>query len=235
MKRKNNLYQNLYKLENINNAFKEVCRNTKNKNKVNRYKEFKCANIAHIYTILKEKRYVVGKPFKFIIYEPKKREILSQNMQDKIVNHLVSRQILYPSILPCLVDENVASRENKGTKAGLDYFYKYNKICKMKYGTFYILKCDIHKFFQSIDKNILKTKLLKKIKDKDAIQILFHIIDSEQAGLGIRLYDLANTSCFLSKRLRPLYKRRIKNKILCQISRRLFALSSIKRISKRVL
>lgn len=34
MKRKNNLYQNTYKMENILQAYDEVCRNTKNKRKV---------------------------------------------------------------------------------------------------------------------------------------------------------------------------------------------------------
>ena len=34
MKRKNNLYQNTYKMENILAAYNEVCRNTKNKRKV---------------------------------------------------------------------------------------------------------------------------------------------------------------------------------------------------------
>lgn len=57
---------------------------------------------------------------KFIIYEPKERLIVSQNIQDKIVNHLVARHILYPAILPCLLDVNVASRKNMGTSKGLE-------------------------------------------------------------------------------------------------------------------
>ena len=53
-------------------------------------------------------------------------------MFDKIMNHMVARHILYPAILPCLLDCNVASGKRLGTKAGLDYFYKYNQICKVK-------------------------------------------------------------------------------------------------------
>lgn len=56
---------------------------------------------------------------KFIIYEPKERQIVSQNMQDKIVNHLVARYILYPALIPCLLDVNVASRKNMGASKGL--------------------------------------------------------------------------------------------------------------------
>jgi hypothetical protein len=121
----------------------------------------------------------------FTIYEPKERRIVSQNIHDKIINHLVSRYILYPSIIPCLISENVASIKNKGTKEGLRLAYSYHRKCKIKYNNYYILKCDISKFFASIDKEILKSKLRKKIKDKDALDIVFKIIDSEEKGIGI--------------------------------------------------
>ena len=173
------------KIENIMQVFNEICRNTRNKRKVAKYKEQKCINIFRVYNILKSKSYIPSEPFVFTIYEPKERRIESQTMEDKLINHLVSRYILYPSILPCLIDTNVASRKNKGTSAGLMYFKKYNNICKIKYNTYYILKCDIKKFFQNVNKEILKNKVSRIIKDRDAIDIVFNIIDSEKQGLGI--------------------------------------------------
>ena len=185
MKRKNNLYQNTYKMENILAAYNEVCRNTKNKRKVRNYKEYKCIYISRIYETLKNKTYEVGPYNVFTIYEPKERRIVSQSLHDKVINHLVSREILMPSVIPCLVDENIASRKNMGTKKGYELFKKYIRKCKIKYGNYYILKCDISKFFASINQEILKEKLKRKIKDKDALDILFKIIDSEKEGLGI--------------------------------------------------
>lgn len=185
MKRKSNLYKDIYNLENIMTVYDEICRNTKNKRKVARYKEHKCRNIFRVYEILKNKKYVPGKPYVFTIYEPKERRIESQSMEDKLVNHLVSRYILYPALVPSLIETNVASRPNKGTSAGLKYFRNYSKICKNKYGDYYILKLDIRKFFFSIDKEILKDKVSKKIKDKDALDIVYKIIDNEEYGLGI--------------------------------------------------
>lgn len=185
MKRMGNLYQNIYNLDNIVLAYDEVCRNTRNKNKTNNYKEYKCVYISRIYTILKNKQYVPGPYNKFIIYEPKQRKIASQGMIDKTINHLVARFILYPAILPSLLDVNVASRKFLGTKAGLDLFKKYGTICKIKYNNYYILKCDISSFFSSIDQDILKEKIKRKIKDKDALKITFDIIGSEEKGLNI--------------------------------------------------
>ena len=96
MKRKNNLYENMCKMQNILNAFDEVCHNTKNKRKVRKYKEYKCIYVSRIHEILTKKEYEVGPYTVFTIFEPKERRIVSQNLQDKIINHLVSRQILYP-------------------------------------------------------------------------------------------------------------------------------------------
>lgn len=185
MKRKNNLYSDICKLENILSAYDEICRNTRNKRKVYRYKEHKCRNIYRVYHILKNKEYRPGKPYVFKIYEPKERIVESQTMEDKLINHLVSRYILYPALLPCLIDANVASRKDKGTRAGLEYFKQFSQVCKNRYGTYYILKCDIYKFFQSINKDILKQKVSKKIKDTDALEIINRIIDNEEKGLGI--------------------------------------------------
>ena len=185
MKRKNNLYQNTYKMENILDAYNEVCRNTKNKRKVRNYKEYKCIYISRIYETLKNKTYEVGPYNVFTIYEPKKRRIVSQGLHDKVINHLVSREILMPSVIPCLVDGNIASRKGMGTKKGYELMEKYTRTCNLKYGEYYILKCDISKFFASIDHDLLKEKLKRRIKDKDALDIVFKIIDSEEQGLGI--------------------------------------------------
>ena len=139
-----------------------------------------------------KKNYKFGKYRKFIIYEPKRRVIMAMEMYDKIVNHLVSEYILLPSIIPCLIDSNVTSRKNKWTSYGVKLYYKYCNIYDSKYGkdNYYLLKLDISKFFDNIDHDILKKKLRKRIKDRDALKILDTIIDSMEKGIPIG----ANTS-----------------------------------------
>ena len=185
MKRKGNLYPAIYDFDNIVSAYKEVCRNTKNKRKVYTFKQYECVYVSRIRNILENKAYVPGPCNVFTIYEPKKRRIVSQNMLDKVVNHLVSRYILYPALLPHLLDVNVASRKGLGTSEGIRLAMNFHRICKVKYKTYYILKCDISKFFASIDHDILKKKLERRIKDKDALKIVFDIIDAENKGLSI--------------------------------------------------
>lgn len=187
MKRKGDLYKDICNIDNIKKCFEEVCKNTNNKSKVNRFKEYKAIYIYRIYNILINKKYVVGPMNEFTIYEPKERKIISQGMLDKTINHLVSRYILYPTLVPCLLDVNIASRPKMGTKKGIELVKKFHNTMKVKYGKYYVLKCDISKYFASIDKDILKEKVKRKIKDKDALKIVFDIIDAEKEGLSIGL------------------------------------------------
>ncbi len=131
MKRLGNLYKNIYQMENIIEAYDEVCRNTQNKRKVANLKEYRSSYISRIYNTLVSRSYQTGPYNIFTIYEPKERRIVSQGMFDKIVNHLVSRYILYPALLPCLLDVNVASRKYLGTRKGLELCNQFHNICKM--------------------------------------------------------------------------------------------------------
>ena len=185
MKRHSYLYDNICRFENIKSAYNEVRKNTRNKHRVALLKDYKSIYTYRIYKTLINRNYKVGPYNQFIIYDPKERAIVSQNLEDKIVNHLVARYILYPAILPCLIDANVASRKKLGTRRGLELALEFHRKCKQKYKNYYVLKCDISKFFASIDHEILKKKLLKRIKDKEAIKIVFDIIDSNSPGLFI--------------------------------------------------
>lgn len=185
MRRYSNLYENVYKPENIKACYHEVIRNTKNKRQVYKLQNNAENVIRTIYNELRNEKYVVGKYNVFIIYEPKRRIIVSQGMKDKIINHLIAREILYPAILPCLVPFNVASRPEMGTKKALEYLERYRKQYAKKNEKYYMLKCDISRFFSSIDHKILKKKLRRRIKDPKALKIVFDVIDSYNSGIGI--------------------------------------------------
>lgn len=175
MKRKNIRYDDYITLENIIKIYKIIKKNTKNKKKLEKFEDYFSINITNIYNILKNKTYDGGTYNSFIIKEPKARLIMSQDITNKIINHFVSYYYLIPS-LNNLIDSNVATRLNKGTSYGIKLLKKYLNQIKNK--NFYILKCDIKKNFYNIDHDKLKQILIKKIKDKDILNILYTIIDS---------------------------------------------------------
>ena len=160
MKRMSNLYKYFLSDENLYKCYNEVLKNTKNQRRVNWLLINKDKVLQEIRTELINGTYKVGAYNLFTIYEPKKRTIASQGMKDKIVNHMVARGILYPALLSSLLPYNVASREKMGTRKGIEYVEQFkNYYAKRGIKKYYILKCDVSKFFKSINHKILKEKL----------------------------------------------------------------------------
>ena len=153
---------------------KRIRVNTKNKRKIERFEYNYVSNITYIKNILEEKTYSPSKYNIFIIKEPKVRLVMSQNIIDKVINHVTCQYFLINLFDNSLI--NVATRKDKGTHYGLKLLKTY--INKLKDEEFYVLKFDISKYFYNIDHNVLKTILKKKIKDKDALNLLYKIIDS---------------------------------------------------------
>lgn len=181
MKRKNNLYNRITDIRNIISMYNtRVKINTKNKIKIEKFDEYYVSNITLVKNILDSKNYKPGKYNIFIIKEPKVRLIMSLNIIDKIINHLVCEYLLVDIFDNGLIDTNVATRVNKGTHYGYKKLVKYlNKNISNK---LYILKFDISKYFFNINHDIVKKIIRTKIKDKDALNILDNIIDSTDSN-----------------------------------------------------
>lgn len=176
MKRKSLNYNSCINLENILFIYKIIHKNTKNKKKLEKFEDYFSINITNIYTTLLNRNYDGGTYNIFTIKEPKERIIMSQGIADKVINHFISYYYLTPLLEPSLIDTNVATRKNKGTNYAIVKLKRYLNEIKNK--DFYILKCDIRKFFYNIDHNVLKNILKRKIKDNDILSIVYAVIDS---------------------------------------------------------
>lgn len=174
MKRKNNIYKEIT-IPYIFNVYKQVKSNTKNKKKLYIFDSYLGINIVDIYNTLKNKNYKQNSYNIFMIKEPKYRIVMSQNIKDKVINHVMGN-LLIKALEPSLISTNIATRKGKGTHYGIKYLKKYLNELKRK--ELYALKFDISKYFYSINHNILKKQLSKKIKDKTFLHMLFGIIDS---------------------------------------------------------
>lgn len=107
----------------------------------------------------------------FTIREPKERVIFAAPYRDRIVHHALMN-ILEPIWEPRLYYLSYACRVNKGSHKALDVCQSYLRKNK------YVLKCDIQKYFPSIDHNVLKKIIKNKIADPRLLHLLDLIIDS---------------------------------------------------------
>ena len=172
------LYNDLINVKKIEDIYYNVRLKTRHREKIVNFELFYMTNIMNIYNILLYRKYTHSNYNIFLIKEPKYRIVMSENISDKIVNHLISFNILLPLLNPHLLEVNVATRKDKGLKAADYYTKKYLNKLKNKYDNFYVLKCDIKKYFYNIDHNILIKKLRRYIHDEDVMKVLENIIDT---------------------------------------------------------
>ncbi len=107
----------------------------------------------------------------FIVTDSKKRLISAAPYRDRVVHHAVMN-VIEPLFDPIFISDTYACRRGKGTHAALLRFREFLKRHR------YVLKCDIRKYFQSMDHGILLDKLRRKIADRDALWLLEKIVES---------------------------------------------------------
>lgn len=171
-------YDDIVDIDKIREMYHIIRTNTKNRGKLHKFELFYSSNIISILEALRSKCYKHSKYNVFLVHEPKYRIIMSEIMSDKVVNHLISKYILAPGIYPHLIPQNVATREGKGTKEGIRYLKMYINKLKLNYDKVYVLKCDIKKYFYSIDHELVLEKCKRFIDDPEVFQLVLNVVKS---------------------------------------------------------
>lgn len=111
----------------------------------------------------------------FTIHEPKERIIFRlPYAPDRIAHHTIMN-VLESFWTKKISNTAYSCIKNRGVYGA----YKYLKKCLCdKENTKYCLKCDIQKFFPSVNHRILKQVVTKHLKDPEILDILYEIIDS---------------------------------------------------------
>lgn len=138
-------------------------------------------NLVKLWRELKEEKYTPSDYIEFKVYEPKERLIHAPRIRDKIVQfaaHVVLQEVYYNKF----IDSSYACLVERGTHKAVDKVQHNMRHCKWKYGEAWVLKMDVSKFFYSINRDILKQILRKKIKDDKFLNLLDKIIDSSPEG-----------------------------------------------------
>ena len=127
---------------------------------------------------LKNGTYQNGGYSEFYVTEPKLRRIEKSRYIDRIVHRFVVDNFLKEYFEKSFINTSYACIKNRGMhKACLDV-QKAMKHCKTIWGEYYVLKTDVRKYFDSIDKDILFNILKRKISDKKLLWLLQEIIYS---------------------------------------------------------
>ncbi len=120
---------------------------------------------------LLDKTYQPGAYHAFYVKEPKERMISAAPYRDRVVHHALCN-VITPILEKTMISDTYANRVGKGTHKAIIRYQSFAR----KYP--YVLKCDIRKFFPSIDHEKLKELIRKKIGCRDTLWLIDTIIDN---------------------------------------------------------
>ena len=178
MKAVNNIYNNLINLENIFNAWAEFKQGKMNKPDVLSFERNLEDNLFSLHPELLNRTYIHGPYSTFHIHDPKSRLISKATVKDRLVHHLVFRE-LYRIFNPSFIYHSYSSREGKGTHLAVkDLTSCLRKVSRNYAHPCFALKCDIKKFFQSVPHQKLLEIIKRKVKDEKFLWLVREIIGS---------------------------------------------------------
>lgn len=171
MKTVKNLYPPIIEFKNLYLAFTKAAKGKTWKPYVEQFKINLEGELFQLQHDLSSKMYQPGDYYNFYITEPKRRLVSAAPFRDRVVHHAICN-IVEPIYEKIFIFDSYACRKGKGQHKAAD---RYTEFCRKNK---YVLKCDIQKYFPSIDHQILLALLKRKIKDTDVLWLFEKIIKS---------------------------------------------------------
>ena len=193
-KRHNSSFNDIVSITNLLGAWREFKRG---KNKKPDVALFGLQLEQHIFELHEERTlgtYRHSAYTDFIVCDPKRRHIHKACVRDRVVQQAVYR-VLYGVFDKHFICDSFSSRLSKGTHKGVERLEKAcSKVTKNNKMTAYALKCDIRKFFDSIDHARLTEILYKKVEDTKTRELLQIILNSfeKESGKGLPLGNVTS-------------------------------------------
>ncbi len=189
------MYKHIISLENLLEAWKEFLKGKRSKKDVQEFQYRLSDNISALHADLKNKTYVHGGYYAFNISDPKPRNIHKASVRDRLLHHALYRK-LYQVFDPHFIHDSYSCRKWRGTHRALKRFREFaNKVSNNNTTTLWMLKCDVRKFFASVDHKILGKILKKYINDPDVLDLIERVTDSfisMAKGKGLPLGNLTS-------------------------------------------
>lgn len=128
-------------------------------------------------------KYKISTYSRFVIYEPKRRDVTSTRFKDRVFQRSLCDNYLTAEVSRSFIWDNAACMNDKGTQFARKRLKCHLQRYWRKYGlNGYTLKMDLHNFFGSTPHSVVKAAIAKRVSDPWAYNEVCRIIDSFDHG-----------------------------------------------------
>jgi len=185
MKRYGNLFEKAFSMSNLYLAYLDARRGKRSRSACFEFDRRAGSLLNALYEALHAGTYQPDPYHQFVVLEPKKRIIHAPTFRDVVVQHAIYR-VIYDIFDRSFISQSFACRVGYGTHKAARCARKYMRLHS---GDEYILKLDIRKFFYSINRNILRKLIERKIKDQRLVSVMMMFAEME-TPVGIPIGNL---------------------------------------------
>ena len=190
MRSYNNLYEKILQDDYIRECFKDAAKKKSKRRDVKKILENLDAEVGILKGIMTDEMFIPDYHEKCVINENnchKTRRILKPHYRyEQVVHHLAIGQFR-PIVMNGLYEFSCGSIPGRGVHYGKKFMKKWIE----SYGgkKMYVLKMDIHHFFESIDRTILKGKLREVIRDRRFYRLLCVLIEFDRIAETVKILE----------------------------------------------
>lgn len=188
-------YNNIISVENLLEAWREFVRGKRARKDVQLFQSDLMSNVLALHAELVSKTYRHSPYEAFNISDPKPRNIHKAAVRDRLLHHAIYRH-LYPFFDKTFAAASYSCRRDKGMHKALDVFRSCaNRVSENNTRTAWVLKCDVRKFFASVNHEILLRVVGEYVPDNDIMHLLAEIVGSfhsDEDGKGLPLGNLTS-------------------------------------------
>ncbi len=190
----NDIFEKIISLENLFLAWREFCRGKRKKVDVQEFEINLENNIFKLHNELKNFTYQHSQYTTFSVRDPKLRQINKAIVRDRVLHHAIFR-VLCPIFDKNFIFDSYSCRTGKGVHLAVKRLGSFlRKSSENNHKNIFVLKCDIRKFFDSINQEILLEIIKKKVEDKKTLWLLEKIINSfeKEKNTGLPLGNVTS-------------------------------------------
>lgn len=186
-------YEELVSIENIFRSWRTYQKGKSAKTDVLEFERHLEDNLFSLHNELKDKNYKHSEYSYFRISDPKKRDIYKSTVKDRVV-HQMLYDYLCEKYEPIFSENSFSSRKGKGTHRAIAELKKQIYATRRIKKRCWVMKCDVRKYFESINQKRLLDILESQVQEKSIFNLIKIVVESfnSEIGKGIPLGNITS-------------------------------------------